>query len=165
MAKITLMGKEISTSGELPKVGDQAPDFSLVNAKLKDISLANYKSQKKLLNIVPSLDTEVCATSTKKFNDAAKEKNDVTFITVSADLPFAMQRFCKTEQTNNVVTLSMMRSRKFAKDYGVLLEEGPLAGITARAVVVIDEDNKVIHSELVPEISKEPDYAAALAVL
>lgn len=165
MAEITLMGKKINTNGELPKVGDAAPDFSLVNAKLNNITLENYKAKKKLLNIVPSLDTGVCATSTKKFNDAAKEKNDVAFITVSADLPFAMQRFCKAEGANNVVTLSMMRSRKFAKDYGVLIEDGPLAGITARAVVVIDEDNNVIHSELVPEISQEPDYDAALAVL
>jgi thiol peroxidase len=165
MTKITLMGNEINTNGELPKAGDSAPDFSLVNAKLNDITLGNYKAKKKVLNIFPSLDTEVCAISTKKFNDAAKEKKDVAFIMVSADLPFAMQRFCKTEQTNNVVTLSMMRSRNFAKDYGVLIEDGPLAGITARAVVVIDEDNKIIHSELVPEITQEPDYDAALAVL
>jgi thiol peroxidase len=165
MAKITLMGNEINTNGDLPKAGDAAPDFSLVNEKLNDITLGNYKAKKKLLNIVPSLDTEVCALSTKKFNDAAKEKTDVAFITVSADLPFAMSRFCKAEGTDNVVTLSMMRSRKFAKDYGVLIEDGPLAGITARAVVVIDEDNNVIHSELVPEIAQEPDYDAALAVL
>ena len=165
MAKITLMGNEINTNGELPKAGDTAPDFVLANAELGDITLESYKAKKKLLNIVPSLDTEVCAISTKKFNDAAKEKTDVAFIMVSADLPFAMSRFCKAEGTDNVVTLSMMRSRKFAKDYGVLIEEGPLAGITARAVVVIDEDNNVIHSELVPEITQEPDYDAALAVL
>jgi thiol peroxidase len=165
MAKITLMGNEINTNGDLPKAGDAAPDFSLVNEKLNDITLGNYKAKKKLLNIVPSLDTEVCALSTKKFNDAAKEKTDVAFITVSADLPFAMSRFCKAEGTDNVVTLSMMRSRKFAKDYGVLIEEGPLAGITARAVVVINEDNNVIYSELVPEIAQEPDYGAALAAL
>ena len=165
MAKITLMGNEINTNGELPKAGDTAPDFVLANAELGDITLESYKAKKKLLNIVPSLDTEVCAISTKKFNDAAKEKTDVAFIMVSADLPFAMSRFCKAEGTDNVVTLSMMRSRKFAKDYGVLIEEGPLAGITARAVVVIDEDNKVIHSELVPEITQEPDYDAALAAL
>jgi thiol peroxidase len=165
MAKITLMGNEINTNGDLPKAGDAAPDFSLVNEKLNDITLGNYKAKKKLLNIVPSLDTEVCALSTKKFNDAAKEKTDVAFITVSADLPFAMSRFCKAEGTDNVVTLSMMLSRKFAKDYGVLIEEGPLAGITARAVVVINEDNNVIYSELVPEIAQEPDYGAALAAL
>ena len=165
MTKIALMGQEINTNGELPKVGDDAPDFSLVNAKMNDITLGNYKAKKKVLSIFPSLDTEVCAVSTKKFNDAANENQDVAFIMVSADLPFAMQRFCKAEGTNNVDTLSTMRSRKFAKDYGVLIEDGPLAGITARAVIVIDEDNKVIHTELVAEITKEPDYNAALAVL
>jgi thioredoxin-dependent peroxiredoxin len=165
MAKITMMGKETNTNGELPKTGEAAPDFVLVNEKLGNISLGNYKNKKKLLSIVPSLDTEVCALSTKKFNDAAKEKSDTVFLMISADLPFAMSRFCKAEGTNNVVALSMMRSRKFAKDYGVLIEDGPLAGITARAVVVIDEDNKVIHSELVPEIAQEPDYDTALSVL
>jgi thiol peroxidase len=165
MAKITLQGNEINTNGELPKVGDDAPAFSLVNAKLGDVSLSSYKGKKKLLNIVPSLDTDVCAISTKKFNDAAKEKSDAVFLMISADLPFAMSRFCKAEGTGNVKTLSMMRSRKFAKDYGVLIEDGPLAGITARAVLVIDENNKVIHSELVPEIAQEPDYDAALATL
>jgi thiol peroxidase len=165
MAKISLRGKETNTSGEFPKIGDDAPDFTLVNATLADMSLASYKDKKKLLNIVPSLDTEVCAISTKKFNDAAKEKPGAVFIMISADLPFAMSRFCKTEETNNVVTLSMMRSRKFAKDYGVLIEDGPLAGITARAVVVIDENNKVIHSELVSDITHEPNYEAALAAL
>lgn len=165
MAKITLQGKEINTNGNLPKVGDDASDFSLVTAKLGDVSLDNYKGKKKLLNIVPSLDTDVCAISTKKFNDAAKEKSDAVFLMISADLPFAMSRFCKAEGVNNVISLSMMRSRKFAKDYGVLIEDGPLAGITARAVVVIDENNKVIHSELVSEIAQEPDYDAALAAL
>lgn len=165
MTKITLMGKEINTNGEIPKTGEIAPDFTLVNAKLADVSLDNYKGKKKLLNIVPSLDTEVCAISTKKFNDVAKEKSDSVFLMISADLPFAMSRFCEAEGTNNVETLSMMRSRKFAKDYGVLIEDGPLTGITARAVVVIDEENKVLYSELVPEISHEPDYDAALAVL
>lgn len=165
MTTITLQGNEINTNGELPKVGDSAPDFKLVDAELGDVSLANYKGKKKLLSIVPSLDTPVCATSTKKFNDAAKEKSDVVFLMIAADLPFAMSRFCKAEGTENVVTLSMMRSRKFAKDYGVLIEDGPLAGITARAIVVIDENDKVIHSEMVPEIAQEPDYDAALAAL
>lgn len=165
MADISLQGKEIHTNGDIPKVGDVAPDFSLVNGKLGDVTLNSYKGKKKLLSIVPSLDTEVCATSTKKFNDAAKEKSDAVFLMISADLPFAASRFCSAEGTDNVIALSMMRSRKFAKDYGVLIEDGPLAGITARAVVVIDENNKVIHSELVAEITQEPDYDAALAVL
>lgn len=165
MATITLKGTEIHTNGELPTSGDTAPDFSLVAEDLGDVSLATYKGKKKLLNIVPSLDTPVCAISTKKFNDVAKEKSDVVFLMIAADLPFAMSRFCKAEGTDNVVTLSMMRSRNFAKDYGVLIEDGPLAGITARAVVVIDENDKVVYSELVPEIAQEPDYDAAIAAL
>jgi len=164
MATITLKGDEIHTNGELPKAGDDAPDFTLVNSDLGDVSLATYQGKKKLLSIVPSLDTPVCATSTKKFNDTAKEKPDVVFLMIAADLPFAMSRFCSAEGTDNIIVLSMMRSRNFAKDYGVLIEDGPLAGITARAIVVIDENDKVIFSELVPEIAQEPDYDAALAV-
>ena len=165
MASITLKGNEIHTNGELPKVGAQAPDFSLVNGDLADVSLATYAGKKKLLSIVPSLDTPVCATSTKKFNDHAKEKGDTVFLMISADLPFAMKRFCAAEGADNVISLSMMRSRNFAKDYGVLIEDGPLAGITARAVVVVDENDKVVHAELVPEIAEEPDYDTALAKL
>ncbi len=165
MAKITLEGNEFNTNGDLPASGTDAPDFALVNAELGDVSLESYAGKKKLLSIVPSLDTPVCATSTKKFNDAAKEKSDAVFLMISADLPFAMSRFCGAEGTDNVITLSMMRSRNFAKDYGVLIEDGPLAGITARGTVVLDENNKVIHSELVSEITQEPDYDAALAVL
>ncbi len=165
MATITLEGNEFHTNGEIPNAGNDAPDFSLVNSELGDVSLASYAGKKKLLSIVPSLDTPVCATSTRKFNDAAKEKSEAVFLMISADLPFAMSRFCGAEGTDNVITLSMMRSRSFAKDYGVLIEDGPLAGITARAIVVIDENNKVAYSELVPEITQEPDYDAALAAL
>lgn len=165
MAKITLKGNAINTNGDLPQAGDDAPDFLLVDSALADVSLATYKGKKKLLSIVPSLDTPVCATSTKKFNDSAKEKPDAVFLIIASDLPFAMSRFCAAESADNVITLSLMRSRKFAKDYGVLIEDGPLAGITARAIVVLDENDKVIHSELVPEIAEEPDYDAALAAL
>lgn len=165
MSRITLHGNEINTNGDLPAIGDQAPAFSLVNSELTDVGLENYKGKKKLLSIVPSLDTPICALSTKKFNDSAATRADTVFLMISADLPFAMSRFCSTEGTENVITLSMMRSRKFAKDYGVLIEDGPLAGITARAIVVIDENNKVIHTELVPEIADEPNYNAALALL
>jgi thiol peroxidase len=165
MATITLQGNEINTNGELPKAGDGAPELNLVDGELNDVSLATYAGKKKLLSIVPSLDTPVCATSTKKFNDAAKEKSDAVFLMISADLPFAMARFCQAEGCDNVISLSMMRSRNFAKDYGVLIEDGPLAGITARAVVVIDENDKVIHSQLVSEIAEEPDYDAAIAKL
>ena len=165
MAVLTLQGNKINTNGELPKVGSNAPDFMLVNSEMEDVSLANYQGKKKLLSIVPSLDTPVCATSTKKFDKLAKEKLDTVFITISADLPFAMSRFCKTESVSNVITLSMMRSRNFAKDYGVLITDGPLAGITARAIIVLNETNEVIYSELVSEIADEPDYDAALALL
>ncbi len=165
MAAITLEGNEFHTNGEIPNAGNDAPDFSLVNSELGDVSLASYAGKKKLLSIVPSLDTPVCATSTRRFNDAAKEKSEAVFLMISADLPFAMSRFCGAEGTDNVITLSMMRSRSFAKNYGVLIEDGPLAGITARAIVVLDENNKVAYSELVPEITQEPDYDAALAAL
>ncbi|NIR60906.1 MAG: thiol peroxidase [Gammaproteobacteria bacterium] len=165
MATITLKGNEIHTSGDLPAVGARAPDFNLVDGELKDRALADFKGKKKLLNIVPSLDTPVCATSTIKFNEHAGNRDDVVMLVVSADLPFAQQRFCGAEGIENVVPLSMMRSRNFAKDYGVLIDDGPLAGITARAIVVIDENDKVVYTELVPEIGQEPDYDKALAAL
>ena len=165
MAKITLKGNAINTIGDLPKAGSAAPEFKLTNNDLADVSLADYKGKKKLLNIVPSLDTPVCATSTKKFNDFAKNHGNAVMLIISADLPFAMGRFCGAENTKNVVTLSMMRDRKFAKDYGVLITDGPLAGITSRAVVVLDENNKVVYSQMVPEITQEPDYDKAIAAL
>lgn len=165
MAKITQRGNPINTNGELPKVGAKAPEFKLVDADLNDVGLANFKGKKKLLNIVPSLDTGICAISTKKFNDFAKSRTDVTVMTISADLPFAQKRFCSAENVGNVKTLSMMRDRNFAKDYGVLLQDGKMAGITARAVVVLDENDKVLYTELVPEIAQEPNYTAAIAAL
>ncbi|OGT65654.1 MAG: lipid hydroperoxide peroxidase [Gammaproteobacteria bacterium RIFCSPLOWO2_02_47_7] len=165
MAKITLHGNEFHTNADLPATGQQAPDFVLVDSELNNVTLETYKGKKKLLNIVPSLDTPVCATSTKRFNDAAKSKSGTVFLMVSADLPFAMKRFCSAEGADNVIPLSMMRSRNFAKDYGVLIEDGPLEGITARAVVVLDENNKIVYTELVPEIAQEPAYDKALAAL
>jgi len=165
MATITLKGTEIHTSGRLPAVGEQAPDFRLVNSEMEDVSLGTYSGRKKLLSIVPSLDTPVCAASTKKFNDAAREKRDAVFLIISADLPFAMQRFCSAEGADNVVSLAMMRSKNFAEDYGVLIQDGPLAGITARAVFVLDENDLVIYAQLVPEIAQEPDYEAALVLI
>ena len=165
MASITLQGNEIHTHGELPAIGSAAPDFRLVDAELNDRSLADYAGKKILMNIVPSLDTPVCATSTRKFNQAAAGRDDVVMLVISADLPFAMSRFCGAEGVDNVIPLSMMRSRNFAKDYGVLIEDGPLAGITARAIVVVDAAGKVAYTELVPEIAQEPDYDKALAAL
>lgn len=165
MATITLQGNNIHTNGNLPEVGSQAPGFLLVDAGLVNKHLSDYAGQKKLLNIVPSLDTDVCATSTRKFNQEAAGRDNVVVLVVSADLPFAQSRFCSAEGIDEVIPLSMMRSRNFAEDYGVLIEDGPLAGITARAVVVIDENDQVVYTELVPEITQEPDYASALAAL
>ena len=165
MATITLRGNKTTTNGDLPKVGSQAPDFKLTKQDLTDVSLANFKGKKKILNIVPSLDTPVCAISTRKFNDVAKSRDDVVILIIAADLPFAMGRFCGAENTRNVTTLSMMRNKNFAKDYGVLIQDGPMAGITARAVVVLDAKDKVLYTELVPEIAQEPNYEKALKAL
>jgi len=165
MATVTLHGDTINTSGELPAVGSEAPDFHLVDGKLGDVRLADYSGKQLILNIVPSLDTPTCAISTKKFNEKAAGRDDFVVLVVSADLPFAQGRFCSAEGIENVATLSMMRTRAFAKDYGVLITDGPLAGITARAIVVIGADGKVLYTQLVPEIGDEPDYDAALAAL
>lgn len=165
MAKITLHGNPCNTNGDLPAVGSTAPDFKLVAGDLSDVSLATYAGKKKLLNIVPSLDTPVCATSTRKFNEAMAGRTNAVALVISADLPFASGRFCSNEGLENVVNLSMMRSRNFGKDYGILIEDGPLAGITGRAVVVMNADNKVVYTQLVPEIGQEPDYDSAIAAL
>jgi len=165
MARITLKGDPFETSGELPAVGSQAPDFRLVDADLADVSLASFAGKKKILSVVPSLDTAVCATSARKFNERAGSRGDTVVLVVSADLPFAQKRFCTTEGLENVKTLSLMRGKGFAKEYGVLITDGPLAGVTARAVVVLDQHDKVVHTQLVPEIGEEPDYDAALAAL
>jgi len=165
MAQTALKGTPVNLAGDLSAVGSTAPDFDLVDKDLADRSLADFAGKKRLLNIVPSLDTDVCATSTRKFNESFTGRADAVCLVVSADLPFAAGRFCTTEGLENVHTLSMMRSRNFAKDYGVLIEDGPLAGVTARAVVVIDENDKVVYTELVPEITQEPDYDAALKAL
>ncbi len=165
MAQTALDGKPVLLAGDLPAVGAAAPDFRLVAADLSDVTLATHAGKKKLLNIVPSLDTPVCATSTKKFNEAMANRDDAVALVISADLPFASSRFCKAEGIDNVVNLSIMRSQDFGSDYGVLIQDGPLAGITARAVVVLDADNKVLYTQLVPDITQEPDYEAALAAL
>jgi thiol peroxidase len=165
MANITLRGNPIHTSGELPQPGAEVVGFRLVDASLKDVSLHDYAGKRKVLNIFPSIDTPTCAMSVRKFNEQAAALNNAVVLCISADLPFAQKRFCGAEGINNVATLSLMRGHSFAKDYGVLIEDGPLAGLTARAVVVLDADNKVLHSELVGEIAQEPDYAAVLKVL
>lgn len=165
MTTVTLGGNPIEVAGNFPKPGDAAPAFKLVATDLSDVTLDNYAGKRKVLNIVPSLDTPTCATSTRKFNAEASALDNTVVLVISADLPFAMKRFCETEGLANVVSLSTMRGREFLRDYGVEIASGPLTGLTARAVVVLDANNKVVHSQLVPEIKDEPDYAAALAVL
>jgi thiol peroxidase len=165
MATVTLKGNPIHTNAELPAVGSQAPDFRLVAGDLSDVSLGTYAGKRKILNIVPSLDTDVCAASTRKFNEMAGSLDNTVVLVVSADLPFASKRFCTTEGLDNVAPLSLMRSKHFAKDYGVLITDGPLEGISARAVVVIDENDKVIYTQLVGEIGEEPDYDKVTAAL
>jgi thiol peroxidase len=165
MATVTLKGKPFKTIGELPAVGSKAPAFTLTNAALEDVGLDAFAGKKKVLNIVPSLDTPVCATSTRAFNQKAAGRKDTVVLVISADLPFAQKRFCSAEGIDGVVTLSMIRGKNFAKDYGVLITEGPLAGLCSRAVVGLDASNKVVYTEQVPEIAQEPDYDKALAAL
>lgn len=165
MAKLTLKGNPIRTNGDLPAMGAKAPDFQLVDGDLKDRSLKDFKGKRKMIYIVPSLDTSVCSTSTKKFNEQIKTHPEVTVLVVSADLPFAQKRACFQENIANITTLSMMRSKEFAKAFGVLIEDGPLAGICARAVVILDENDNVTYTELISEISQEPNYDKALQAL
>lgn len=165
MAQITLKGNPIHTSGELPKVGTAAPTFNLVKTDLGEATLKDYAGRRVVLNIFPSLDTPTCATSVRKFNALASGKADTTVLCVSADLPFAAKRFCSTEGLENVVPASCFRSTDFGAAYGVALVDGPLKGLLARAIVVVDGRGQVLHTQLVPEIAEEPDYEAALSVL
>ncbi len=165
MSQVTLKGNPVSVAGTMPEIGNRAPELRLTTTDLRDVSLNEWSGKRKLLSIFPSIDTGVCALSTKKFNDHARANEDVVMLMISGDLPFAHQRFCGDEGLENVVNLSTMRNQNFAKDYGVLLEDGPLAGLTARAIVVLDENNTVVHTELVEEISTEPNYLAALRAL
>lgn len=162
MAKVTLKGNEVNTNSNIVEVGSSAPNFLLVDSELNDVNLENFSGKNKILSIVPSLDTPVCQKSTKIFNEKVNDLDDTVMLIVSSDLPFAMKRFCTSESLENVIPVSMMRSRNFAKDYGVLLIDGPLSGITTRAIVTISKDNKILHSELVSEIADEPNYQAAL---
>ena len=165
MSKVTLGGNPIDVAGRVPQAGEAAPAFKLTGADLADVGLEAFAGKRKVLNIVPSLDTGVCQASTRKFNEKAGGLDNTVVLVVSGDLPFAAQRFCAAEGLKNVETLSTFRSPEFARSYGVAMTSGPLAGLTARAVVVLDGDNKVLHTQLVPEIKEEPDYAAALAAL
>lgn len=164
MATITFQGKPINTIGDLPAVGSKAPDFKLTNRKMQDVGLAEFAGKRKVMNIVPSLDTPTCATSTRKFNEKAAHLDNTVVLAISADLPFAQARFCEIEGIKHVTALSTFRSG-FAHDYGVQLLDSILAGLTARAIVIIDENDQVIYTQLVSEIADEPDYASALAAL
>lgn len=165
MAKITLKGNPINTSGDLPEKGQEAPDFTLVKSDLSTLSLSELSGKKVLLNIFPSLDTSVCAASVRKFNQHAASRPNVAVLAISKDLPFAHARFCTTEGISNLTTLSGFRDSDFGRLYGVDITDGPLAGLYARSVVVVGEDGKVIYTQLVPEIGQEPDYDPALSVL
>ena len=165
MAQVTLRGNPIQVDGQLPQTGEQAPAFSLVGKDLADVSLTSLAGKRKVLNIFPSVDTPTCATSVRKFNAEASKLDNTLVLCVSADLPFAQSRFCGAEGLENVINLSTMRGADFLQSYGVAIANGPLAGVAARAVVVLDENDKVLHSELVGEIGSEPNYDAALAVL
>ncbi|AUG02130.1 MULTISPECIES: thiol peroxidase [Pseudomonas] len=165
MAQVTLKGNPVQVNGQLPQAGAKAPAFSLVGAGLADITLSSFAGKRKVLNIFPSVDTPTCATSVRKFNAQASGLNNTVVLCISADLPFAQARFCGAEGLENVQNLSTLRGREFIENYGVAIADGPLAGLTARAVVVLDENDTVLHSELVKEIAEEPNYDAALAVL
>lgn len=162
---VTLGGNPIQIGGKLPANGTTAPAFKLVAKDLSDTTLDSFAGKRKVLNIFPSVDTPTCATSVRKFNAQAAQLNNTVVLCISADLPFAQSRFCGAEGLDNVQTLSTMRGREFMQNYGVAIESGPIAGLTARAVLVLDESNNVLHSELVSEIKNEPNYDAALAVL
>lgn len=165
MATVTLGGGKVNVKGTVPAVGKQAPAFSLVKSDLSDFTLNDAKGKRVVLNIFPSLDTKVCAMSVRKFNELASQMKNTIVLAVSKDLPFAHARFCTTESISNVIPLSAFRDNKFGEDYGVAMIDGKLAGLFARAVIILDENGKVIYEELVPEITHEPNYDAALAAL
>lgn len=165
MAQVTLKGKAIKTVGNFPALHTKAPDFCLVDMNLGNRTLHEFSGKRKMITTVPSLDTGVCSTMTKHFNEFAKKHPGVVIVAVSADLPFAQKRFCEQEAVHNALTLSMMRDKDFGKAYGVLIQDGPLAGVLARSVLVLDEKDRVLYAELVPEITQEPNYHKALEVL
>lgn len=165
MSDVTLDGNPIEISGNFPNPGDTVPGFTLTNSALEEVTLDNWSGKRKILNIVPSVDTGVCAASARKFNEKAGSLDNTVVLVISADLPFAQGRFCGAEGLENVITLSTFRNYSFQTDYGVSIQTGPLAGLCARAVLVLDENNKVLHSQMVSEIKDEPDYEAALNAL
>ena len=165
MTEVTLKGNPIQVAGTFPQAGQKAKPFSLVGGDLADVTLDSFAGKRKVLNVFPSIDTPTCATSVRKFNAQANDLANTVVLCISADLPFAQKRFCGAEGLDNVVNLSTMRGREFLEDYGVLIATGPLAGVAARAVIVLNEQDQVLHSELVAEIGTEPNYDAAIAAL
>ena len=162
MAKITFKGTEVNTIGNLPKVGDKAADFSLVGSDLSEMKLGDFAGKNIVLNVFPSIDTGVCATSVRKFNKEASNLENTVVLAVSADLPFASGRFCSVEGIENVKPASVFRSPEFGKEYGVLMVDGPLKGLLARCVIIINPEGYISYTELVPEIGQEPDYQTAI---
>lgn len=162
-ATVTLAGEPVTLGGDLPRPGDKAPSFMLVDKDLKDVALSAFFGKRKILNIVPSLDTPTCQASARRFNAEAATLPNTVVLVISADLPFAQARYCGAEGLNNVITLSTMRGRDFHKTYGVMIMDPPLSGLTARAVLVLDENDRVIYTQLVPEITHEPNYEPVLA--
>jgi thiol peroxidase len=165
MAQITLQGNPIETVGELPSQKSKAPDFALTGVSLGEVKLSDYAGRKVVLNIFPSIDTPTCATSVRRFNEEASSLDNTVVLSISADLPFAHNRFCETEGLKNVVSASVFRSPDFGTAYGVTIKTGPLAGLLSRAIVVVDADGNVAYTEQVPEIGQEPNYQAALEAL
>jgi thiol peroxidase len=165
MAQVTFKGTPVNTTGELPAVGQAAPDFTLTKTDMSDVSLSDYKGKKLVLNIFPSIDTPVCATSVRRFNDEAGKLENTEVLCISRDMPFALARFCGAEGLESVISASELRSDDFGKNYGVRIIDSALAGLFARAIVVIDEEGKVIYTQLVSEIAEEPDYQKALDAL
>ncbi|MDO1528457.1 thiol peroxidase [Fulvimonas sp. R45] len=165
MSTVHFKGQPVRVDGSFPAPGSQAPAFRLVGSDLSEVTLAGFAGKRKVLNIFPSVDTGVCAASVRRFNELAAKLDDAVVLCISADLPFAQGRFCGAEGIENVRMLSLMRGREFLRDYGVAIADGPLAGLAARAVVVLDTHDKVIHAELVDEITHEPNYDAALKAL
>jgi len=165
MSQVTFKGQPLRLNGRFPAVGSTAPAFSLVGKDLADVTLASFAGQRKILNIFPSIDTPTCATSARRFNERAASLENTVVLCISADLPFAQSRFCAAEGLDKVATLSTLRGATTLTDYGVAIAEGPLAGLAARAVLVLDADNKILHAELVSELGNEPDYNAAIAAL
>ncbi|HOV71927.1 MAG TPA: thiol peroxidase, partial [Dysgonamonadaceae bacterium] len=162
MASITFKGQPIHTCGELPNVGEEAPDFTLVKSDLSEAKLSDFRGKYVVLNIFPSLDTGVCAASVRRFNKEAAGMKNAVVLCISADLPFAASRFCSTEGIENVITLSTFRNSSFGEQYGLTIVDGPMKGLLARAVIVVNPEGKIVYKELVPEIAQEPDYNSAI---